>query len=138
MQEDSISCCWFTDRFANLPLTATVDWLMFPMLLLSRNFEAPKMRRPIKRFHHKSRLHQKLSWRLPSGPVNHSPTHYQTQNQKTVLKCHTTTAIMADGIDRKADERMEFSTSKDVTVIPTFDDMHLKGEQPFSANANLY
>jgi ATP-dependent RNA helicase len=27
---------------------------------------------------------------------------------------------MADGIDRKADERMEFTTSKDVTVAPTF------------------
>jgi hypothetical protein len=37
------------------------------------------------------------------------------------------TAIMADGIDRKADERMEFTTSKDVTVAPTFQDMHLKG-----------
>jgi hypothetical protein len=24
------------------------------------------------------------------------------------------------GIDRKADERMEFTTSKDVTVAPTF------------------
>jgi hypothetical protein len=29
---------------------------------------------------------------------------------------------MADGIDRKADERMEFTTSKDVTVAPTFQD----------------
>jgi hypothetical protein len=29
--------------------------------------------------------------------------------------------IMAEGgIDRKADERMEFTTSKDVTVAPTF------------------
>jgi len=34
---------------------------------------------------------------------------------------------MAEGIDRKADERMEFTTSKDVTVAPTFQDMHLKG-----------
>lgn len=34
---------------------------------------------------------------------------------------------MADeGIDRKADERMEFSTSKEVTVAPTFEAMHLK------------
>merc|ERR1712098_464599 len=38
----------------------------------------------------------------------------------------TTTAIMADGIDRKADERMEFTTSADVSVAPTFTDMHLK------------
>jgi ATP-dependent RNA helicase len=35
---------------------------------------------------------------------------------------------MADGIDRKADERMEFSTSKEVVVSPTFQDMHLKGK----------
>lgn len=50
---------------------------------------------------------------------------------------------MADGIDRRADgmrasgpgrdehanrcaERMEFNTSKEVTVAPTFEDMHLK------------
>ena len=34
---------------------------------------------------------------------------------------------MADeGIDRKAEERMEFSTSKDVNVAPTFADMQLK------------
>ncbi len=29
------------------------------------------------------------------------------------------------GIDRKADERMEFTTSKDVTVAPTFQDSKL-------------
>jgi len=34
---------------------------------------------------------------------------------------------MAEGIDRAADERMEFTTSKDVTVAPTFAAMHLKG-----------
>ncbi|KAF4302626.1 RNA helicase ATP-dependent DEAD-box conserved site [Botryosphaeria dothidea] len=33
---------------------------------------------------------------------------------------------MADGIDRRADEKMEFSTSKEVTVAPTFEAMHLK------------
>merc|ERR1711939_648170 len=38
----------------------------------------------------------------------------------------TTTAIMADGIDRKAEDRMEFTTSADVSVAPTFTDMHLK------------
>ena len=27
------------------------------------------------------------------------------------------------GIDRKAEERMEFTTSKDVTVAPTFTDV---------------
>lgn len=42
----------------------------------------------------------------------------------------TITANMAEnagGIDRKADERMEFSTSKEVTVHPTFESMSLKG-----------
>ena len=34
----------------------------------------------------------------------------------------------AGGIDRKADERMEFSTSKEVTVHPTFESMSLKGK----------
>lgn len=33
------------------------------------------------------------------------------------------------GIDRKADERMEFNTSKEVTVHPTFESMSLKGKQ---------
>ena len=31
------------------------------------------------------------------------------------------------GIDRKAEERMEFTTSKEVTVHPTFEAMSLKG-----------
>jgi ATP-dependent RNA helicase len=36
---------------------------------------------------------------------------------------------MADraGIDRKADEKIQFSTSKEVTVHPTFESMSLKG-----------
>lgn len=33
---------------------------------------------------------------------------------------------MAEGIDRNADDKMEFSTSKEVTVAPTFEAMHLK------------
>jgi ATP-dependent RNA helicase len=33
---------------------------------------------------------------------------------------------MAEGIDRNVDEKMEFSTSKEVTVAPTFEAMHLK------------
>ena len=37
-----------------------------------------------------------------------------------------TTDNMADGIDRNADDKMEFSTSKEVTVAPTFEAMHLK------------
>lgn len=45
-----------------------------------------------------------------------SPTfqHHTHTNPKQL-------AIMAEsGIDRKAEERMEFTTSKDVTVAPTF------------------
>lgn len=34
---------------------------------------------------------------------------------------------MAEGIDRKADEKIQFSTSKEVTVHPTFESMSLKG-----------
>ena len=34
----------------------------------------------------------------------------------------------AGGIDRKAEEKMQFSTSKEVTVHPTFESMSLKGE----------
>lgn len=33
---------------------------------------------------------------------------------------------MGDNIDRDAEDKMEFSTSKEVTVAPTFEDMHLK------------
>lgn len=33
---------------------------------------------------------------------------------------------MAEGIDRNMDDKMEFSTSKEVTVAPTFEAMHLK------------
>ncbi len=32
------------------------------------------------------------------------------------------------GIYKKAEERMEFTTSKEVTVNPTFESMSLKGE----------
>jgi ATP-dependent RNA helicase len=32
------------------------------------------------------------------------------------------------GIDHKADEKLQFSTSKEVTVHPTFEAMSLKGE----------
>jgi hypothetical protein len=31
------------------------------------------------------------------------------------------------GMDRKADEKIQFSTSKEVTVHPTFEPMSLKG-----------
>jgi ATP-dependent RNA helicase len=33
---------------------------------------------------------------------------------------------MAEGIDRNTDDKMEFATSKEVTVAPTFEAMHLK------------
>lgn len=47
------------------------------------------------------------------------------------------------GIDRKAEERMEFNTSKEVTVHPTFESMSLKGKaqsciarKPWEMNAD--
>lgn len=43
-----------------------------------------------------------------------SPKPYHKSNNTT------TTANMADGIDRKAEERMEFTTSAEVDVAPTF------------------
>lgn len=39
------------------------------------------------------------------------------------------------GIDRKAEERMEFNTSKEVTVHPTFESMSLKGKPDLSITA---
>jgi ATP-dependent RNA helicase len=33
---------------------------------------------------------------------------------------------MAEGIDRNVDGKMEFNTSKEVSVVPTFDGMRLK------------
>lgn len=40
------------------------------------------------------------------------------------------------GIDRKAEERMEFTTSKEVTVHPTFESMALKGELSSALEGN--
>lgn len=40
------------------------------------------------------------------------------------------------GIDRKAEERMEFNTSKEVTVHPTFESMSLKGKPDLSLEQN--
>jgi len=47
---------------------------------------------------------------------------------------------MADGagIDRKADEKIQFSTSKEVTVHPTFESMSLKGGSQNTALANAH
>lgn len=52
----------------------------------------------------------------------HSATTPQRRDPDTIFK-------MAEGggIDRRADEKMEFSTSKEVTVHPTFEAMSLKG-----------
>lgn len=64
-----------------------------------------------------------LSRRHYSAYRTHNPTGtYQDTIKQTV--------IMAEGggIDRKAEERMEFNTSKEVTVHPTFESMSLKGK----------
>jgi hypothetical protein len=46
---------------------------------------------------------------------------------------------MADGsgIDRKADEKIQFSTSKEVTVHPTFESMSLKGASQINRHARI-
>jgi superfamily II DNA/RNA helicase len=51
------------------------------------------------------------------------PTNTSTPHPYTY---HHHTLTMAEGIDRNADDKMEFSTSKEVTVAPTFEAMHLK------------
>jgi hypothetical protein len=59
-----------------------------------------------------------------------APTSSRKRNSSFYKYSSTTDEIMAEsagGIDRKADERMEFSTSKEVTVHPTFESMSLKG-----------
>jgi ATP-dependent RNA helicase len=53
--------------------------------------------------------------------VNYIATTPQTSDKKLGIIFN-----MADGIDRNVDEKMEFSTSKEVTVAPTFEAMHLK------------
>lgn len=51
---------------------------------------------------------------------------HKTSKVDTLQPNRKTIAIMAEGgIDRKAEERMEFTTSKDVTVAPTFQDSKL-------------
>jgi hypothetical protein len=50
--------------------------------------------------------------------------HQHTHIHARIPRHHTLT--MAEGIDRNADDKMEFSTSKEVTVAPTFEAMHLK------------
>ena len=57
----------------------------------------------------------------------HLLTFLTTSSSTTIISHTTTTGKMADeGIDRKGEEKMEFSTSKEVTVAPTFEAMHLK------------
>lgn len=60
-----------------------------------------------------------------------------TQDRRNYDPAHTlpdtTTSGPSDkmaesGIDRKADEKIQFSTSKEVTVHPTFESMSLKGK----------
>jgi hypothetical protein len=66
-------------------------------------------------------LHQTFLPTIATATERHFNSHHH-QNQN-----HTRTAgIMAEGIDRNVDEKMEFSTSKEVSVAPTFEAMHLK------------
>lgn len=57
-------------------------------------------------------------------PFRDNDHHYQYLSSIQLLPSHPHN--MAEGIDRKAEERMEFNTSKEVTVAPTFEAMQLK------------
>jgi hypothetical protein len=63
-------------------------------------------------------------------PASSSPTAIATATLTHLTPNFTSkynaAASMADGIDRQAEDKMEFNTSKEVTVAPTFEAMHLK------------
>ena len=60
-------------------------------------------------------------------PITSIPSAFEPN---TMAEASSSAAVGGGGggIDRKADERMEFSTSKEVTVHPTFESMSLKGK----------
>jgi hypothetical protein len=59
--------------------------------------------------------------RLPDYLINRACRPIYPENQT-----HKSATMAEGGIDRKMEERMEFSTSKEVKVAPTFEAMHLK------------
>lgn len=64
--------------------------------------------------------------RETSPPPLRSCRKHSTPTRLPTIEPSPPAPTMADGIDRRADEKMEFSTSKEVTVAPTFEAMHLK------------
>lgn len=61
-------------------------------------------------------------------PSAHKHLNAPAPLHRKLLKSLTRPPIadMADGIDKREDARLEFTTSKEVTVAPTFEAMHLK------------
>jgi hypothetical protein len=63
----------------------------------------------------------------PLNSITVTHTFLPKLNNPYLPRVQFITPTMADsGIDRKMEERMEFSTSKEVVVAPTFEAMHLK------------
>jgi hypothetical protein len=134
-----LNCKWVvmvsTDAFLKL--------LMFSYICCRREISRlPECAIQLKHFPHKIATPPKFILALPR-PLDLQPQLTPSSPKLTwilesnlLLEYQTTTAVMADGIDRKAEERMEFSTSKDVTVIPTFSDMSLKGRSYYCAEDN--
>lgn len=71
--------------------------------------------------HRKPKIFLKLELWTSLSTLAHSSSAGQITSQLHSYISSIQFPIMAEGgIDRKADERMEFTTSKDVTVAPTF------------------
>jgi hypothetical protein len=74
-------------------------------------------------FHEVNTPSSSFNIRTPNVATS-TPTH-----PRDLFNSPTESPNMADGgIDRKADEKIQFSTSKEVTVHPTFESMSLKGK----------
>lgn len=63
------------------------------------------------------------------GPEQDNPTTFAPTTSNTPQghnQAYDPPSMADDGIDRNADKKMEFTTSGDVQVAPTFEAMHLK------------
>lgn len=80
-----------------------------------------------RRLNFQQRIPLELLFELASTHLNHiRPSTIHSTPSLPV--CANSKIKMAEGgIDRKADEKLTFSTSKEVTVHPTFESMSLKG-----------
>jgi hypothetical protein len=77
------------------------------------------------------RLHNKATtfFGFSTQPSTKAPESLQRSTVPLIIastRPSTSHTAMAEGIDRREDQRLEFSTSKEVTVAPTFEAMQLK------------